>query len=84
MTPKYNHGDAVYDSLRLLRQDLLDVLVGEEDVDDMVPPMLQRCVFEIDVRRQEQLGIPRKALARGEVRDLIALVSYQSHVRPRD
>jgi hypothetical protein len=55
---------------QLLWEDLLDVLVAEEDFDDLLPAVLERGVFDVNVGRQEELGVPGKALARGQVRDL--------------
>jgi len=54
---------------QLLWEDLFDVLVAEEDVDDLFPAVLERGVFDVNVRRQEELGVPGKALARGQVRN---------------
>lgn len=54
----------------LLWENLLDVLVAEEDLDDLFPAVLERGVFDVDIGRQEELGVPGKALARGQVRNL--------------
>lgn len=50
---------------------VLDLLVREGDLLDGLALVLQRRVVVIDVRGQEELGIPLKALTGGKVRDLL-------------
>ena len=57
----------------LLRENSLDVLFAEEDVDYLLPAMLERGVIDVNVGREEELGVPGKALARGQVRDLVTM-----------
>ena len=55
----------------LLRKHLLDLFVAEVDLVHMVPAQLERHVFVVAVRRDEDLGVPDKALRGSEVRDLV-------------
>lgn len=59
---------------------VLDLLVRQGDLLDGLALVLQGRVVVIDVRGQEELGIPFKALAGGKIRDLLqkAIVSSKS------
>ena len=59
----------------LLRKHLLDLFVAEVDLVHMVPAQLERHVFVVAVRRDEDLGVPDKALRGSEVCDLVIQVS---------
>lgn len=53
----------------LLRQNVPDLLIAEDDVVNGFSSVLEGCVVVVDVRGQEDLGVPSKALAGGKVRD---------------
>lgn len=59
---------------------VLDLLVRQGDLLDGLALVLQGRIVVIDVRGQEELRVPFKALAGGEIRDLLheAIVSLQS------
>lgn len=59
---------------------VLDLLVRQCDLLDGLALVLQGRIVVIDVRGQEELGIPFKALAGGKIRDLLqkAIVSFKS------
>lgn len=50
---------------------VLDLLVRQGDLLDGLSLVLQGRIVVIDVRGQEELGIPFKALAGGKIRDLL-------------
>lgn len=60
---------------------VLDLLVRQGDLLDGLALILQRRIIVIDVRGQEELRVPFKALAGGKVRDLLqeAIVSSRPH-----
>ena len=55
----------------LLRKHLLDLFVAEVDLVHLVPAQLERHIFVVAVRRDEDLGVPDKALRGSEVGDLV-------------
>ena len=59
----------------LLRKHLLDLLVADVDLVHQIPAQLERHVVVVAVRRDEDLGVPDKALPGREVGDLVIQVS---------
>lgn len=53
----------------LMWQHVLGLLIGEEDLVNGVSAVLEGNVVAVNVRREEDLGIPGKALAGGKVGD---------------
>lgn len=52
------------------RQHVLGFLVAESDLVDGLSTVLQRLIIHIKIRREKHLGVPRKALAPSEIRNL--------------
>lgn len=60
---------------------VLDLLVRQGDLLDGLALVLQRRIVVIDIRGQEELGIPFKALAGGKIRDLLQKATVSSRSR---
>jgi hypothetical protein len=69
----YLHGRVRF--VCLLRQHLLDLLVGQENLVDGVADLLDWHVVVVAVGRNKDLGVPDKALTRREVGDLVTDMS---------